>query len=252
MRTPASSSGLKVRVAKTYAAMSSQAADIVCEELKKRPDMVFCLSAGGTPTGLYQELVKRQIRNPKPFRRFCAMGVDEWGGLPAGSPGTCQADLENKLLDPMKVKRSRRRLFRSSSPSLERECERMARWLGANGPIDVCILGLGLNGHVAMNEPNRVLTPHTHVATLARSSSHHPMLKSLSRKPRYGLTLGLHDILSSRKILLLVSGEAKRSILQKLLRSQITTFLPASFLWLHPDATVLCDQAALGANRPNL
>jgi galactosamine-6-phosphate isomerase len=76
------------------------------------------------------------------------------------------------------------------------------------------------------------------------------MLKSLAHRPRFGLTLGLHDILSSRKILLLVSGEAKRSILHKLLRSQVTTLLPASFLWLHPNATVLCDEAALGTKSP--
>jgi galactosamine-6-phosphate isomerase len=158
-------------------------------------------------------------------------------------------DLEKKLLDPMKVKRSRYQLFRSNSPNPERECERMARWLAANGPIDVCILGLGLNGHVAMNEPNRALNPYIHVATLARSSSRHPMLKSAQHRPRYGLTLGLHQILSSRKILLLVSGEGKRPILKKLLQSPVTTNLPASFLWLHPNTTVLCDQAALGANR---
>ena len=229
--------------------MSSQAADILCEELKQKPEMLLCLSAGGTPTGLYEELVRRHIRNPKPFGRFRAMGVDEWGGLPAGSPGTCQADLEIKLLAPMEIKRSRFQLFRTNSANPERECARMARWLAANGPIDVCILGLGLNGHVAMNEPNRALNPHIHVATLAQSSSHHPMLKSAKRRPRYGLTLGLHEILSSRKILLLVSGEAKRPILKKLLQSPVTTNLPASFLWLHPHTTVLCDQAALGAKR---
>jgi galactosamine-6-phosphate isomerase len=100
-----------------------------------------------------------------------------------------------------------------------------------------------------MNEPNRALNPHIHVATLARSSSRHPMLKSVQHRPRYGLTLGLLDILSSRKILLLVSGEAKRPILKKLLQARVTTSLPASFLWLHPNTTVLCDRAALGADR---
>lgn len=241
-----------MRVAKTYAAMSSQAADIVCEELKHKPNTLLCLSAGGTPTGLYEELVKRQIHNPTPFRRFRAIGVDEWGGLPAGSPGTCQADLEKKLLDPIKVKPSRSHFFLSNSSNPQRECERMARWLAANGPIDVCILGLGLNGHVAMNEPNPALNPRIHLANLAASSSRHPMLKTVQRRPRYGLTLGLHEILSSRKILLLVSGEAKRPILKKLLQSPVTTRLPASFLRLHPDTTVLCDRAALGANRSNL
>jgi len=248
MRSP-SRCAFKVRVAKAYARMSSHAADIICEELQRKPDLLLCLSAGGTPTGLYEELVKRRLFNPKLFSRFRAMGVDEWGGLPAGGPGTCQADLERKLLGPMKIQSSRRRLFRSDAPAPERECERMARWLVENGPIDVCILGLGLNGHVAMNEPGTTLNPRVHVAGLAPSSSRHSMLKALSRKPRFGLTLGLLDILGSRKIILLVSGQTKRPILQKLLQPRVTTRLPASFLWLHPNSTVLCDQAALGANR---
>ena len=238
-----------MRVAKTYARMSSQAADIICDELKRKPELLLCLSAGGTPTGLYEELVRRQLRNPKLFSRFRTVGVDEWGGLHLSNPGTCRADLEMKRLDPMRIEKKRRRLFRSDAPAPQLECERMERWLAANGPIDVCILGLGLNGHVAMNEPNSALNPHTHVAKLAQSSSRHAMLKSLLRKPRYGLTLGLLDILCSQKILLLVSGEAKRPILRKLLQSQVTALLPASFLWLHPDVTVFCDQAALGANR---
>jgi len=247
MRFP-SRCGIKVRVAKTYAEMSSRAADVICDELKGKPDLLLCLSAGGTPTGLYEELVKRQLHNPRFFSRFRAVGVDEWGGLPAGGPGTCQADLEKKLLDPMKIDRKRRRLFRSDA-SPDRECERMARWLVANGPIDLCILGLGLNGHVAMNEPNEVLNPFVHVAKLASSSSRHQMLKTVPRKPSHGLTLGVLDILCSRKIILLVSGETKRPILQKLLQPRVATRLPASLLWLHPDATVLCDRAALGANR---
>jgi galactosamine-6-phosphate isomerase len=241
--------GLTVRAATTYAALSAQAADIICEELKRKPDLLLCLSAGATPTGLYQELVERQKRTPKLFAGFRALGVDEWGGLPRGSAGTCQADLEEKLLGPVGVKRRRRWLFQSDARPARAECERMARWLARNGPIDICILGLGLNGHIAMNEPASVLVPGVHVSRLASSSMNHPMLKGQSHKPRYGLTLGLGDILRSRRILLLVSGETKRGVLKKLLRPQVATQFPASFLWLHPNATVLCDRAALGTNR---
>jgi galactosamine-6-phosphate isomerase len=99
-----------------------------------------------------------------------------------------------------------------------------------------------------MNEPANALTPGIHVSKLAAGSLNHSMLRSLARKPRYGLTLGLADILRSRTILLLVSSEAKRGIFKKVLQPEVSTRLPASFLWLHPNTTVLCDEAALGTD----
>lgn len=249
MRALVPGAGLNVRVASTYAALSAAAADMICKEFERKPNLLLCLSAGSTPTGLYQELVKRYKHEPQLFAAFRAVGVDEWGGLPTGGPGTCRADLEEKLLGPLRVPAPRRRLFRSDCPSPRAECERMKQWLDRSGPIDICILGLGLNGHIAMNEPANALTPDVHVAKLAAGSLNHSMLRSLARKPRYGLTLGLADILRSRTILLLVSGGAKRAILKKVLQPKISARLPASFLWLHPNTTVLCDKAALGAAR---
>jgi galactosamine-6-phosphate isomerase len=120
----------------------------------------------------------------------------------------------------------------------------MSQWLAKNGPIDICILGLGLNGHIAMNEPGNELVPHAHVSKLTAQSQKHSMLATLKSKPRLGLTLGMADILSSRKILLLVSGPAKTAILKRTLKLQVATHLPASFLHLHADVTVLCDRAA--------
>jgi galactosamine-6-phosphate isomerase len=96
-----------------------------------------------------------------------------------------------------------------------------------------------------MNEPAEGLTPHTHVAKLAPSSLKHGMLKDLSRKPSYGLTVGMADILCSRKLLLLVSGKAKRKAISSFLKPRVSTHFPASFVWLHPDACVLCDRGAL-------
>jgi galactosamine-6-phosphate isomerase len=173
--------------------------------------------------------------------------IDEWGGLKPGDPATCEADLRTKVLEPLGITRDHYQGFRTDAHDPEEECARIARWLAANGPIDVCILGLGGNGHVAMNEPANALTPHAHVAALAASSRKHAMLKDLAKKPRYGFTLGMTDILCSRRILLLVNGKRKRSALKQLTRPRVTPRFPASFLWLHPDATVLCDREAAAA-----
>jgi galactosamine-6-phosphate isomerase len=158
-------------------------------------------------------------------------------------------DVRTKLLEPLKISDDRYFGFRTNAADAERECGRMRNWLAEHGPIDVCILGLGLNGHVAMNEPGAELAPHAHVAALARSSLQHPMLKNLKPKPRNGLTLGMRDILASRLVLLLVNGAHKQAALRRLLQPSVTTRYPASFMWLHPRAFVLCDREAAGHSR---
>lgn len=244
MREVAPGVGPGFRVARTYDAMSQEAAAFICTELEQRPDLLLCVAAGGTPTRAYQLLATRYAREPGLFAQLRLIQVDEWCGLAPGSPATCHADLRTKLLGPLHIPPGRYTGFSTAAPEPEAECRRVARWLAAHGPIDICLLGLGRNGHVAMNEPAAAMTPHVHVAELTQSSRQHALLKPLAKKPRYGLTLGMADIMRSRRILLLVNGKQKRPALSRLMKPGITTRFPASFLWLHPDATVLCDREA--------
>jgi galactosamine-6-phosphate isomerase len=235
---------MRIQIDKDYAAMSARAADFIVAALKQRPNLLLCASAGGTPTGPYEQLAIRYSRRPQLFKKMRIVQIDEWVGPPPTHPATCRYDLQTKLLTPLRIDPSRFRGYKSDAADPHREPRSMSQWLAKNGPIDICILGLGLNGHIAMNEPGDELVPHAHVSKLTPQSQNHSMLASLKRKPRYGLTLGMADILTSRKILLLVSGPTKTAILKRTLQPQVTTHLPASFLHLHPDVTVLCDRAA--------
>jgi galactosamine-6-phosphate isomerase len=233
-------------VANSYRDLSRMAATIILAELEAKPDLLLCASAGGTPTGAYARLAARYKRQPALFRELRVLQIDEWGGLPPKHPASCETDLRRKLLEPLQIKPNRYTGFRSDAAKPARECERMDEWVGIHGPIDVCLLGLGVNGHVAMNEPGDVLTPTAHVAELARASLQHAMLRNLKPKPRYGLTLGIGEILRSKKIILLVSGATKRAALRRLSKREVTTRFPASFIWLHANATLICDRDAMG------
>jgi galactosamine-6-phosphate isomerase len=235
---------MRIQIDKDYAAMSARAADFIVAELKRRPDLLLCASAGGTPTGPYEQLAARYVRQPHVFKKMRVVQIDEWVGPAPSHPATCRYDLQTKLLAPLRIERSRFRGYKSDAADPRREPRTMSQWLTKNGPIDICILGLGLNGHIAMNEPGDSLIPQAHVSKLTLQSQKHSMLATLKRKPRFGLTLGMADILSSRKILLLVSGPTKTAILKRTMQPKVTTRLPASFLHLHPDVTVLCDRAA--------
>jgi galactosamine-6-phosphate isomerase len=243
-------SALKVQVFENYEAMSREAASRILSAVRKQPKFLLCASAGSTPTRTYQVFAAHKARHPRLFSRLRVLQIDEWAGLPRGNPASCAADLQERLAAPLQLSHERFMAFRSNAPKPRRECERIGRWLADHGPIDLCILGLGGNGHVAMNEPADALVPHVHVVRLSGSSRNHAMLRGLARKPRHGLTLGIGDILRSRRILLLVSGRKKRAVLKRLFRPGVTARFPASFLWLHPDVTVLCDREAAGNHQP--
>jgi len=244
MKRPGVWGGLKIEVAESVESMGRRAARAIVAELKRKPRLLLCASAGETPTYTYRCLADRANADPTLFAKLRILQVDEWSGLARTNAATCEADLRSKLVTPLRISCDRYIGFGSDADDPEAECARISRWLAANGPIDVCILGLGMNGHVAMNEPGPAVLPEAHVARLARSSQRHALLRDLPRKPLYGLTLGMGEILSSRKILLLVSGRHKRAALKRLMKPQVTTHYPASFLWLHSDATVLCDAEA--------
>ena len=237
---------LQVEVSENYDALSLRAEQLIVQELEARPNLILCASAGGTPTGLYACLAARARRQAQLFKRMRVLQVDEWGGLTKGHSASCEVDLRTKLLEPLKIPPNRYFGFRTETRNAQNECARMRDWVATNGPIDICILGLGLNGHVAMNEPGPELTPHAHVSTLARSSLSHPMLEDVSPKPRYGMTLGMRDILASRILLLMVNGAHKHGAMEHLLKAKVTTQFPASFVWLHPRAFLLCDREAAG------
>jgi galactosamine-6-phosphate isomerase len=234
----------RVRVAENPEAMGRWACEFMVGELERRPNLLLCASAGATPTRAYELLAEERGRRPALFERMRVLKIDEWGGLAMDDPGTCEVYLRRYLVGPLGIGPERYQGFDSRASDFQAECGRMTRWVASQGPIDVCVLGLGVNGHVALNEPGDELRPHAHPARLAAESLAHPMLEASGGRPSRGLTLGMAEILRSRRILVLVSGSRKREPLQRLLEPVISTRFPGSFLWLHPDVTLICDREA--------
>ncbi len=218
-----------------YAEMSRRAAAVLLDEVGKKPDLLLGAATGNSPAGLYAQLAGKAAQDPSFFNRLRVVKLDEWGGLPHAHPASCEYYLRTQLLGPLAVTLDRYLSFQSQPPDPVRECARLQAALAAQGPIDVCILGLGANGHLGFNEPAAFLTPHCHVARLSEPSLGHSMVAALPEKPAYGLTLGMADILQARKIILLIWGQNKQPVVDAWLTRQVTTGLPASLLWLHPN-----------------
>lgn len=233
-----------IRICDDHEAMSQQAAECVVNALSARQDLLLCAAGGSTPLRTYQLLTRHHARTPELFRSLRAVKLDEWGGIAMDDPGSCESQLQQYLVNPLGLSKDRYFGFHSNPVGPDVECERIRIRLAAEGPIDLCVLGLGMNGHIAMNEPAASLRPASHVAQLTAATLAHSMLANTKAKPGFGLTLGMAEILAAREILLLVSGSSKCKPLGKLLEREITTDFPASFLWLHPNWTLLCDRAA--------
>jgi len=227
-----------------YDEMSRRAAARVIAAATIRSDFLLCAPTGNSPAGLYQELIREDARQPDLLRRFRVVKLDEWLGVPPDDPVSCEHYLQSRLVGPLAIAAGRYLCFDSEMKDPVRECARISAELERQGPIDVCILGLGRNGHVGLNEPAASMQPHCHVAKLSAETLGHAMMSGRDAKPAFGLTLGMADILASRKILLLVTGKGKERAITRFLEATVTTELPASFLWLHQDVEVLLDDSS--------
>jgi putative deaminase/isomerase len=228
-----------------HEAMSRAAADLLADQITRKLDTLLCLATGSTPIRSYELIAERRETDASIFDRLRVLKLDEWGGIPMENPATCEHSLRKSFVEPLGLE-SRYVGFHSQPEDRAAECDRIRHWVTENGPIDLCVLGLGLNGHLGFNEPANALQPHAHVAKLSTESMRHSMIASAHVKPAFGLTLGMADLLQARQILLVISGQSKRDALKHLLSSQISTRFPASFLWLHANVSLFCDQASLG------
>ena len=218
--------------------MGQKAFSIVMDEIEHNPQLLLCAATGSSPLPLYRNLAEEAKKRAALFEHLRILPLDEWVGLPS-SDGSCHAFLQKHILRPLKVTQQRYFPFNLETENLEEECLRIQAMVKEQGPIDLCILGLGKNGHVGFNEPANELQPHCHIADLTMESQQHSMIMDASTKPTRGITLGIQEILSSRRILLMVSGSGKEEAKKQLLSTEINPQCPASLLWKHDNVDCL-------------
>ena len=236
---------MRITSCENYQEMSILAADLVQEEVLKKPGLLFCAATGSSPAGLYEEMGARLRLRPGLFDGMRIIKLDEWGGVPAYHPVTCEYFIRKRLLEPLSIPEERYHSFHSDPEDPELECRVIRSTLQEEGPIDLCILGLGKNGHLGLNEPDTQLEPYCHVAQLSELSLEHKMISSMEIKPSFGITLGMEEILAARKIIFLITGKGKKDVMQKLMEKEVHPELPASFLWEHPRVDCLMDLSSM-------
>ena len=236
--------------------------------LREKPDIVLGLPTGSTPVEMYRRVVRacRRGGDRHCFAHAGTFNLDEYVGLPPGHPGSYRAYMERHLFAHVDLDARRTQLPDgavagdavrdttgdvAAESALARECARYEAAIGRAGGLDLTILGLGVNGHIAFNEPGSSFLSRTRVVALAPATrrANAPYFPG-EHVPRRAITMGIGTILESRRIVLLAVGEAKREAVERLRAGVVDEDFPASALHQHDDVTVLLDQAAAGKRRP--
>lgn len=239
---------MRVKICENYAEMSRKAALIIAGQVAVKPDSVLGLATGSTPEGAYSELIKMYRAGDADFSRVTTFNLDEYYPISPQNPQSYRYFMEEKLFRHINVPEERIHIPNGEADDPEEECEAYDIAIKTAGGVDLQVLGIGQNGHIGFNEPAETLYPRTHLTELTESTvrANSRFFSSADEVPRQALTMGMDTIFSARKILLLASGAAKRDAVAAVLSGDITTAVPATLLNLHPDAVLLCDQAAVG------
>jgi galactosamine-6-phosphate isomerase len=232
---------MKITYCNDYQAMSKMAAQLVIDEVLLKKELLFCAATGNSPTGMYAEMANKYAY----FKDMRVVKMDEWGIIPLSHPDSCESYLRKHLLGPLEIPEKQYKGFDTAPENVEKEIENMKSYISKNGPFDICILGLGKNGHIAFNEPAEHLEPDFHKALLAPSTIQHDPALSQGAEPAYGLCVGMKDIMLSKKIIFLITGKGKQEAINQILSKKITTQCPATFLWMHPNVECLVDNSSI-------
>ncbi|MDN5332354.1 MAG: glucosamine-6-phosphate deaminase [Tepidanaerobacteraceae bacterium] len=238
---------MKLIIARDYEEMSKKAAQIIAEEIKKKPNLVLGLATGGTPVGTYRELVKMYKNGEVDFSRVITFNLDEYLGLSPDDERSYHYYMYSNFFNHVNVKPENIHIPNGVAEDIDEECRRYDEAIEKAGGIDLQLLGIGVNGHIGFNEPGDELLTATHVTNLAPDTikANARFFESIDEVPKKAITVGLGTIMKAKKIILLASGREKAKIMAQLLdEDAVSTKVPASFLLLHGDVTIIMDEEA--------
>src|ERR1041385_3844826 len=231
---------MEVVVQKTPAEMSAAAAREVANVLNAKPNAVLGMATGSTPLGLYQELVRLHKKGEVDFSHVTTFNLDEYVGLPITHAQSYHHFMHENFFRHVNIPPQNIHIPSGTTTNYRAFCEWYEKRIVECGGIDIQILGIGSDGHIAFNEPTSSLSSRTRLKTLAKSTidDNARFFKSRDEVPVYAITMGVGTILEARKILLLANSAKKAEAVAAAVEGPVTSMITASALQLHPDATV--------------
>lgn len=230
-----------------YEEMSKKASDILFDVIKEQEKPVIGLATGSTPEGTYQELIKKLNSSDIDQNNITTFNLDEYVGLDKYHEQSYSYYMHQNFFNHVSIPQENIHLLNGKAEFAETEVEAYEEAIDEAG-LDVQLLGIGRNGHIAFNEPGTSFDSVTHIVDLTPETieDNSRFFDDLGDVPSRAFTMGLKSIMKAEKIVILIYGENKREALEALLSGEVTEETPASILNNHKDVTIIADAAAIG------
>lgn len=235
-----------VIIKENYEKLSIEAAKVVADRLKKKPNLVLGLATGSTPLGLYKELIRMHKYEGLDFSKVTTFNLDEYVGLSPSHDQSYHYFMMTNFFNHVNIDPRYIHVPQGMAKDIEQFCTWYEERIKSFGGIDLQILGIGANGHIAFNEPGSSLGSRTRIKTLTLTTraDNQRFFENKEEVPKYALTMGVGTIMDAKELLLVASGKSKSDAIKAAVEGPITAMCPASIIQMHKEAFVIIDKEA--------
>jgi glucosamine-6-phosphate deaminase len=235
-----------VTVLENYDAMSREAARLVADRIRRKPNLVLGLATGSSPLGMYKELIRMHRDEGLDFSKITTFNLDEYVGLQPSHDQSYHFFMQENLFKHINIDPRHIHVPQGMAKDIDLFCDWYESRMREAGGIDLQVLGIGANGHIAFNEPGSSLGSRTRIKTLTGTTrmDNARFFKTKEEVPRYAITMGVGTIMDAKQLVLVANGTGKAEAVRAAVEGPLTAMCPASIIQMHRLAFVFLDKAA--------
>lgn len=235
---------MEIIICKDYNSMSEVASKIICDEINKNPELTLGLATGNTPIGTYENLINLYKEGKVNFSNIKAFNLDEYYGLSKDNPQSYSYFMREKLFNHININIKNTYIPNGVPSNIIEECKNYDNLIDSNGGIDLQILGIGSNAHIAFNEPSNTFKLGTSLVDLKESTlkDNSIYFDKMEDTPTQAISMGIGSIFKANKIILLASGKSKAKAIYDTINGEIDPNIPSSILKLHKNVIFILDE----------
>jgi 6-phosphogluconolactonase/Glucosamine-6-phosphate isomerase/deaminase len=236
---------MQIIVCKDYGEMSRKAAELAADSIRENPGALISFPGGDTPLGMVHTFADMVNEDVIDISKARYVSLDEWVGLSDQDEGSCGLFNKENLIGRLQKPFAETHIINGAAKDIKEECRLLDAYIEKYGPLDLSVLGIGMNGHLGFNEDGVDFSLKAHIIPLSDTTKQ-VMSKYFGDKfhPEYGISQGISQIMAARKVILMANGSHKAEIIRSAIRGDVTNRIPASVLQQHPNCYVVLDETA--------